>query len=61
MQLAYEDLHLHRVECRVATYNDRSIRLLEKAGFKSEGLERQTVRIGGKWVDTYRYAYVFEE
>ena len=61
MQLAYEDLHLHRVECRVATYNDRSIRLLEKAGFRSEGLERQTVRIGGKWVDTYRYAYVFEE
>ncbi|MBR6222745.1 MAG: GNAT family N-acetyltransferase [Lachnospiraceae bacterium] len=61
MQLAYEDLHLHRVECRVVTYNDRSIRLLEKAGFSREGLERQTVRIGGKWEDTYRYAYVFEE
>ena len=60
LQSAYEDMHLHRVECRVVPYNAPSIRLLNRLNFTEEGLERKTVKIGGVWQDTLRYAIIFE-
>lgn len=52
----FEDLHLHRLEATTATTNQPSIRLLERVGFKREGLLREVFWTQGKFVDDYLYS-----
>jgi RimJ/RimL family protein N-acetyltransferase/nitroimidazol reductase NimA-like FMN-containing flavoprotein (pyridoxamine 5'-phosphate oxidase superfamily) len=54
----FDELNLHKVEAGVAVGNERSIRVLEKAGMKREGLRRKILPIRGEWVDNYHYAIV---
>lgn len=49
VQYAFEDLRLHRIEAGVMPHNAGSIRVLEKVGFRQEGLARKNVKIAGKW------------
>ncbi len=49
-------LALKRVSAIVAIENDRSRRVLEKAGLQWEGLLRRHVRAGGRSWDCHRYA-----
>ncbi|SMC91003.1 GNAT family protein [Rhizobium sp. RU36D] len=44
-------LQLHRIEAACIPDNDRSIRLLEKAGFEREGILREYLKINGQWRD----------
>jgi len=53
--------NLHKVEAGVAIGNERSIRVLEKAGMLREGLRRKILPIRGQWVDAYHYAIVEDE
>ncbi|MGB3501968.1 MAG: GNAT family protein [Mesorhizobium sp.] len=55
---AFEQLRLHRIEAACIPDNERSIRVLEKAGFKREGLLRSYLRINGAWEDHYLYSLV---
>jgi ribosomal-protein-alanine N-acetyltransferase len=55
---AFEVLRLHRIEAGVMPHNIGSIRVLEKAGFQKEGLNRKNVKINGKWEDHLHYAVV---
>jgi len=55
---AFETLRLHRIEAACIPDNQRSLRLLEKAGFRREGLLRAYLRINGIWQDHYLYALV---
>jgi ribosomal-protein-alanine N-acetyltransferase len=55
---AFETLRLHRVEAACIPDNERSIRVLEKAGFQREGLLRSYLRINGAWRDHYLYALI---
>lgn len=55
---AFETLRLHRIEAACIPDNQRSLRLLEKAGFRREGLLRAYLRINGTWQDHYLYALV---
>ena len=54
----FDELGLHKVEAGVAVGNEQSIRVLEKAGMKREGLRRKILPIRGEWVDNYHYAIV---
>jgi len=54
----FEEFDLHKVEAGVAVGNERSIKVLEKAGMKREGLRRKILPIRGEWVDNYHYAIV---
>jgi ribosomal-protein-alanine N-acetyltransferase len=54
----FEALRLHRIEAACIPGNQRSLRLLEKAGFRREGLLRSYLRINGIWQDHYLYALV---
>jgi ribosomal-protein-alanine N-acetyltransferase len=54
----FETLRLHRIEAACIPDNHRSLRLLEKAGFRREGLLRSYLRINGVWQDHYLYALV---
>lgn len=53
---AFASLHLHRIEAACLPNNMRSIRLLESAGFRREGLARSYLRINGIWHDHVLYA-----
>lgn len=48
---AFNTLKLHRIGVRVLAYNTRAIRAYEKCGFRSEGRERETAFVEGRWHD----------
>ncbi|MGR6466509.1 GNAT family N-acetyltransferase [Rhizobium sp. PAMB 3182] len=51
IQYIFSELRLHRIEAACIPENQRSIRLLEKSGFKREGLLRAYLKINGRWQD----------
>lgn len=51
LQLAFEDLGMHRVILRIAVGNEASERVARKLGFSQEGLLRQEVKVAGQWLD----------
>jgi ribosomal-protein-alanine N-acetyltransferase len=55
---AFNSLRLHRIEAACIPDNVRSIRVLEKARFRREGLLRSYLKINGVWQDHYLYALV---
>lgn len=57
----FRTLRLHRLEAACIPDNNRSVRVLEKAGFRREGLLRSYLKINGIWQDHYLYALVAEE
>ncbi len=52
----FDSLELHRLEAACLPENTASTRLLERVGFKREGLARQYLRINGVWQDHVLYA-----
>jgi len=52
----FGSLDLHRLEAACLPTNTASMRLLEKTGFKREGLARRYLRINGGWQDHLLYA-----
>ena len=61
--LAFDEhgLGLHRVQAGVMPRNVRSIRVLEKNGFRREGLAERYLRIAGVWEDHLLFARTAEE
>lgn len=55
---AFQRMRLHRLEAACIPDNNRSVRVLEKAGFKREGLLNSYLKINGIWQDHYLYARV---
>lgn len=53
---AFATLRLHRIEAACLPQNEASIRLLEGANFKREGLARAYLRINGVWQDHLLFA-----
>ncbi|MFN2588791.1 MAG: GNAT family N-acetyltransferase [Actinomycetota bacterium] len=58
---AFDDLALHRVQANVMTKNPRSARVLQKAGFRREGLALRYLQIAGRWEDHDMYAVTAED
>jgi ribosomal-protein-alanine N-acetyltransferase len=55
IRYAFEELKLHRIEANIMPRNARSIRVVEKLGFVSEGLSRKYLKIAGAWEDHLHY------
>jgi len=55
---SFDTLRLHRLEAACIPGNNRSVRVLEKAGFAREGLLKSYLKINGAWQDHYLYALV---
>jgi len=51
LQIAFEELSMHRVVTRVAVGNLASERIVQKLGFLKEGTLRDEVKVGHKWLD----------
>jgi [ribosomal protein S5]-alanine N-acetyltransferase len=54
-------MRLNRIEAACIPDNERSIRVLEKAGFRREGLLRSYLRINGAWRDHLLYAITADD
>ena len=52
---------LHRLEARTALANVASQKVLEKLGFRREGLLRGYFQLDGEWVDNYLFALLKED
>ncbi|MFE1644480.1 GNAT family N-acetyltransferase [Microbacterium sp. P01] len=59
--IAFEDLRLHRMEICIRPENVASLRVVEKLGFRYEGLRRRFIHINGDWRDHYAFALVRED
>ena len=57
----FVDLRLHRIEAAVLTHNKPSRNLLEKIGFKQEGICRSYLKIDGKWQDHILYSLLSDD
>lgn len=51
LQVAFQELQMHRVTTRIAVGNVASERIVQKLGFLKEGTLRDEVKVGGKWLD----------
>jgi len=59
--LCFHELRLHRMEICIRPENVASLRVVEKLGFRYEGLRRRYIHIDGDWRDHYCFALVREE
>ena len=55
-EYGFEELNLERLYAGVFAFNEPSKRVLEKCGYKLEGISRNAVFKNGKLVDEFRYA-----
>jgi len=53
---ASEYLKLHRLMAYIMPENEASIKLIERLGFKREGLMEKSINIRGQWEDHFLYA-----
>lgn len=56
VSVAFAALGLHRVYAKVMPENTASIKLLKSLLFEEEGLERECIKIQGKWQDHLRFS-----
>jgi ribosomal-protein-alanine N-acetyltransferase len=54
-------LGLHRVEVNIRPENSASLRVVEKLGFREEGLRRHYLHIDGAWHDHRSFAMTTED
>lgn len=57
----FSGLELHRIEAACIPDNGRSVRLLEKAGFRREGYLRQYLKINGEWRDHVMFSMLADD
>jgi ribosomal-protein-alanine N-acetyltransferase len=57
----FEAVRLHRVEVNIRPENAASRRVVEKLGFREEGIRRRFLHIAGDWRDHQSYALTREE
>lgn len=60
-KFAFDVLNLHRVQISIVPRNKSSLRVVEKLGFRKEGLSERYLEINGTWEDHYIFAITSEE
>lgn len=58
IEIAFQELKLHRIEAHIMPHNFKSRKSVEKLGFKEEGLSEKYLKINDKWEDHYRFAII---
>lgn len=58
---AFDEFGLHRMEICIRPENVASLRVVQKLGFRYEGLRRRFIHIDGDWRDHYAFALTRED
>src|SRR5690606_25907750 len=58
---AFTEYGLHRMEICIRPENSASLRVVQKLGFRYEGLRRRYIHIDGDWRDHYAFALTRED
>jgi [ribosomal protein S5]-alanine N-acetyltransferase len=53
ISIMFDEFGLHRIEANIMPRNARSLRVVEKLGFVSEGLAHGYLKINGEWEDHF--------
>jgi ribosomal-protein-alanine N-acetyltransferase len=61
LRYAFKELGLHRVQAGTMLNNYGSMRVLQKCGFRHEGVARRYLKINGNWEDHNIFAITAEE
>lgn len=61
LDFCFAELGLHRLEAFIHPDNQPSVRLIERLGFRREGLLRDHLRVGEEWRDDALYALLAAE
>lgn len=51
VEIAFDDIGLHRIEANIMPRNKASLRVVEKLGFQNEGTSKKYLKINGVWED----------
>ena len=51
VQIGFEELNMHRLILRIALGNSPSERIARKLGFVREGVLREEIKVGNRWLD----------
>ena len=57
----FQVVGLHRIEINIRPENGPSLRVVEKLGFRDEGLRKSYLHIDGQWADHRTFALTSEE
>lgn len=57
----FRSLGLHRMEINIRPENSASLRVVEKLGFRDEGLRESYLHIAGQWADHRSFALTHDE
>lgn len=57
----FNTMGLHRIEINIRPENTPSLRVVEKLGFRDEGLRKSYLHIDGQWADHRTFALTAEE
>ena len=57
----FQGLGLHRIEINIRPENTKSLRVVEKLGFRDEGLRKDFLHIDGRWTDHRSFALTAPE
>lgn len=61
LDFAFGPARLHRIQAAIMPRNPRSLRVIEKLGFRREGYAERYLQIAGKWEDHILFARTREE
>lgn len=61
LDFAYGPAGLHRIQAAIMPSNAKSLRVIEKLGFRREGYAERYLRIAGTWEDHVLFARTREE
>jgi RimJ/RimL family protein N-acetyltransferase len=59
--IVFDTLQKHRLSCSVDPRNVRSVALMERTGFRREAHHRESLWLGGEWVDDLVFAMLRRE
>ena len=60
VEIAFNDLRLHRIEANIMPRNKRSLQVVKKNGFFFEGVSKDYLKINGTWEDHAHYVLLNE-
>ena len=61
IEFAFNKMNLYRLEAEVVEFNEISIKMIEKLGFKKEGVLRKAKYSNGQYYDILRYGLLKDE